>query len=130
MAQVQLPEFPDHEFVLWNKRQTLFIEGHVLSFNKTHKKNDGLHIHYFYCNKRADLGCKKSARAIREDNGDFTLLGYNGRHATECIPNPAYLAVRKVRTAIKVKILADPTERPTLLYQTEVNRVRDELGEF
>ena len=129
MAQAALPKYPDHEFSQWNKKETLFIEGHKLSYNKKHVKNDGITTHYFYCCNRAHFGCKKSARALKGEDGTYSLIGYSGLHSNECIPNKAYLAVRKVKTAIKSRIMDDPTLKPSEVYNSEVNRVRDALGE-
>ena len=128
MAQAQVPTFPEHEFLLWNRRAILFIEGHKLNYNKLHTKNDGTKVHYFYCSRKGDLGCKKSARAVKEGEEDFMLVGYSGRHCDTCIPSPAYKAVMTVKAAIKARVLSDPTEKPTQLYSSEVNKVRDELG--
>ena len=38
--------------------------------------------------------------------------------------------MRKVRAAIKARVLADPTERAGRVYASEVNKVRDELGKL
>ena len=51
-------------------------------------------------------------------------------HSPDCIPNPAYLAVRKVKQSIKRSILEDPTQKPGQLYVNEVTKVRDELGKL
>ena len=40
MAQAQIA-FPEHEFMVWHKQESLFIEGHCLTFNKTNTKNNG-----------------------------------------------------------------------------------------
>ena len=133
MAQAQLTEddFPCNEFVMWHKRECLFIEGHCLILNKIHKKkNDGIETSYFYCQRRVELGCRKSARAVRGEGGKYQLVGYSGLHCPDCVPSSAYLAVRKVRAAIKARVLADPTERAGRVYASEVNKVRDELGKL
>ena len=124
MAQAQLDVvsgYPEHEFMVWHKRECCFIEGHCLTFNKNHTKNDGTEVTYFYCNRRTELGCKKSVRAVKGDDDKFTLIGYSGQHHQDCIPNAAYLAVKKVRAAIMARVLADPTEKPTSVYVSEVN---------
>ena len=56
------------------------------------------------------------------------LVKYSGLHCPDCVPSSAYLAVRKVRAAIKARVLADPTEKASQAYTSEVNRVRDELS--
>ena len=66
-------------------------------------------------------------RAVKGGNDKFTLMGYSGQHHQDCVPNAAYLAVKKVRAGIKARVLADPTEKPTSVYVSEVNRVRDLL---
>ena len=127
MAQAQVDLFPEHEFLKWHKNESLFIEGHCLTFNKTHTRKDGLVVSYFYCTNKRAFKCRKSAQAIRQDNNIFLLLGYTGQHCGQCIPNSAYLGVRKVRGAIRDRVLADPTVKPTEVYLTEVNRIRDHL---
>ena len=94
MAQAQLgdnPGFPDHDFMIWHKRECCFIEGQCLTFNKNHTRNDGVRVTYFYCNRKSELGCRKSVRAIKEEDGTFTMVGYGGQHHTDCISNIAYL---------------------------------------
>ena len=129
MAQPDVPVFPEHEFVVWLRRECLFIEGHCLILNKVHKKkNDGVVSYYFYCQRRSVLGCRKSGIAIKKEDGTYMLVKYSGLHCPDCVPSSAYLAVRKVRAAIKARVLADPTEKASQAYTSEVNRVRDELS--
>ena len=128
MAQAQLPVFPEHDFLHWNTRETLFIEGYKLLYNKVHTKNDGTKVHYFYCSRKVELGCKKSTRAVKEIDGNFSLVGYSGMHCGNCIPSPAFKAVLMVKAAMKARVLSDPTEKPTQLYNSEVNKVRDDMG--
>ena len=131
MAQAQVDEIqtlPDHEFMVWHKRESLFIDGHCLIFNKKHVKKNGEESSYFYCCQKIRLGCRKSARAMQGEDGAYILVSYTGQHSTDCIPNSAYLAVRKVRTEIKRRVLEDPTLKPSTVYISEVNRVRDHLG--
>ena len=85
-------------------------------------------VEYFYCNRRGQLKCKKAAKAVKGDDGEYTLVGYSGLHSTLCVPNPACLAVKEVRDTIKARVLADPTLKPSKLYNEEVNKVQDPMG--
>ena len=62
------------------KKESLFIDGHQLNYNKPHVQKDGTEIHYFYCNKKDKFKCKSSAKALKED-GKFSLYSYTGLHS-------------------------------------------------
>ena len=132
MAQAQMEIcFPDHEFLFWHKHDSLFIEGHCMTLNKTQiRKADNTKVSYFYCQRRQQLGCRKSARDVKGDDGLFHLIGYSGLHCEDCVPSSSYFAVRKIRKAIRERILADPTEKASKLYLEEVSKVRDDLGNY
>ena len=57
------------------------------------------------------------------DEPEFLLAKYNGNHSESCIPNSAQLEVKAVKAAIKKTILSDPTLKPTVVYNREVDRV-------
>ena len=57
------------------------------------------------------------------------MYEYKGQHSEECHPSSALISVKKVRDAIKERVLADPTLKPTSLYNEEVFKVRDQLSE-
>ena len=122
MAQAQLPVFPDHDFMKWKKKESLFIDGHQLNYNKPHVQKDGTEIHYFYCNKKDKFKCKSSAKALKED-GKFSLYSYTGLHSNECIPNKSYLSVRRFRSTIRTRILRDPTLKALKVCNEEVDSV-------
>ena len=119
--------FPEHEFIMWLKKPTLIIEGYKLNWNKTFTKKDGTELDYFYCCNKGNLKCKKSAKALKPDDGAFVLYSYTGLHNEGCRPSSAVAAVKKVREAIKERVLADPTIKPLSVYNSEVYRVRDEF---
>ena len=50
-----------------------------------------------------------------------------GLHSPECLPTPSFSQYRRVRDAIKARVLADPTIKPSVVYREEVDRVRDLL---
>ena len=53
---------------------------------------------------------------------------YNANHADTCIPNSSYLQVKEVRrAAIKSAIMENPTITPSALYNSEADKVRDNL---
>ena len=116
--------------LFWLKHPTLFIEGYRLVWNKKFLKADGDELHYFYCCNNGRFKCKKSAKALKNDEGDFIMYGYSGQHSEECRPSSAILHVKKIRDAIKERILADPTLKPVAVYVTEVARVRDNFSDF
>ena len=98
-----------------------------MNWNKTFVKQDGVVLHYFYCCNKGRFKCKKSARATAGEDGSFTLYGYSDQHLDECRPSSVVAQVRKVSDAIKARVLADPTIKPSTVYQTEVFQVRDGL---
>ena len=75
------------------------------------------------------MKCKKSAKATKNEDGTYLLYSWDGQHSSECRPNSALAAVKKVRDAIKAKVLEDPTIKPSVVYSSEVFRVRDNLSE-
>ena len=121
--------FPEHEFMTWFKKPTLLIEGFKLNWNRTFEKKDGSILHYFYCCNKNDLRCKKSASAMATDEGSYILYSYKGFHSEGCRPNSALACVKRVREAIKERVLADPTIKPSTVYNEEVHRVRDTIVE-
>ena len=50
-----------------------------------------------------------------------------GLHSTECHPTPAFSQCPRVRDAIRARVLADPTVKPSVVYREELGRVRDLL---
>ena len=119
--------FPEHEFISWLKKPTLVIEGFKLNWNKTFTKKDGTELDYFYCSNKGNLKCKKSAKALKTEDGSFVLYSYTGLHSEGCRPSSAIAAVKKVRDAIKERVLSDPTIKPLAVYNSEVFKVRDTL---
>ena len=118
-------QFPDHEFRTWLKKPTLLIEGY-----KSFTKQDGSRLEYFYCCNKKKHGCQISAKALnQEDESNWIMYEYKGQHSEECHPSSALISVKKVRDAIKERVLADPTLKPTSLYNEEVFKVRDQLSE-
>ena len=97
------------------KKESLFIDGHQLNYNKPHVQNDGTEIHYFYCNKKDKFKCKSSANALKED-GKCSLYSCTGLHSIECIPNKSYLSVRRIRSTIQTRILRDLTLKALQVY--------------
>ena len=128
--------WPEYSFVLGNKKPILYIGGYQLLFNRMKQNSDGEKTAYFYCVSKVKHGkaCSSSARAIVVENDEsdeprFLLAKYNGNHSESCIPNSAQLEVKAVKAAIKSTILSDPTLKPSVVYNREVDRVRDTLGE-
>ena len=118
---------PQHEFVTWLKQPGLFIEGYKLIWNKKFVKADGSELNYFYCSNKNKFKCKKSAKASMNEDGSFMLYAYSGQHSDLCRPSSSFVKIKKIRDAIKERILADPTIKPSAVYQSEVFRVRDTL---
>ena len=117
MAQAQVDNvLPAHEFMVWHKKESLFIEGHCFTFNKTHTKKNGEQVSYLYSCRRREFDCRKSRQAIRTEDDQFTLVGYSGQHHTYCVPNVTYLSVLKVKKVIKLRILSDPTLKQSEVY--------------
>ena len=121
-------QLPPHEFVTWLKQPTLFIEGYKLIWNKKFTKADASELHYFYCCNKNKFKCKKSAKATVNADGTFMLYGYSGQHSDMCRPSSCFLLVKKIRDAIKARVLRDPTLKPSAVYHQEVFNVRDTLS--
>ena len=119
-----------------NKKPILYIGGHQLLFNRIKINSDGDKTGYFYCVNKIKHGvkCSSSAKAVvmtDEGSGEhsYLLASYNGNHADTCIPNSTHLQVKEVRAAIKSEIMENPTMMPSALYNSEVDKVRDNLEE-
>ena len=98
-------------------------------WNKKFVKADLSELHYFYCCNKNKFKCKKSAKASVNEDGSYLLYGYSGQHSECCRPSGAFIHVKRIRDAIKTKVLADPTIKPSAVYQREVFAVRDGLSD-
>ena len=126
--------WPDYKFILGNQKPLLYISGFKLLFNKISDNKNGDTMAYFYCvNKlKAGFKCKSSAKAVViDDDGEsrYVLSSYNGTHSEFCVPNSAHVQVKEIRSEIKSTILANPTMKPSSVYNAKVDQVRDTLAE-
>ena len=126
--------WPDYKFILGNQKPVLYISGFKLLFNKISENKNGDKMAYFYCvNKlKAGFKCKSSAKAVVvDDDGDtrYVLSSYSEIHSEFCVPNSALLQVKEIRSNIKSTILANPTMKPSAVYNAKVDEVRDTLAE-
>ena len=98
-----------------SKSRRLLWMGISLIGTRRLKKKDGTELHYFYCCNKASMKCKKSAKATKNEDGSYLLYSWDGQHLSECRPNSALAAVKKVRDAIKAKVLEDPSLKPSVV---------------
>ena len=123
--------WPDFKFVLGNQKPLLYIGGFKLLFNRIRENKNGDDVAYFYCvNKlKAGFQCKSSAKAVvvkaDQDDDRYILTSYNPSHSDFCVPNSALLQVKEIREEIKTTILANPTLKPSAVYNAKVDQVRD-----
>ena len=131
--------WPEYKFVQGTKKPLLFIGGYKLLFNRLRANKDGDNTAYFYCVNKLKKGysCKSSAKAllIHEDGeeadagGRYVLCSYTANHSELCVPNSAMLQVKQIRESMKSTIIANPTVKPSILYNAKVDEVRDTLAE-
>ena len=131
--------WPEYKFVQGTQKPLLFIGGYKLLFNRLRANKDGDNTAYFYCVNKLKKGysCKSSAKAllIHEDGekadagGRYVLCSYTANHSELCVPNSAMLQVKQIRESMKSTILANPTVKPSILYNAKVDEVRDTLAE-
>ena len=81
--------------------------------------------------KHSNINCKASSPAIEteEEGGNirYFLSRYSDHHVIGCHANSALLAVRNIKEAIRKRVQESPTIKPSIVYNEEVNRIRDNL---
>ena len=121
--------WPFHQFVLGNSQVVLYIEGHKFYLNQ--RRSDKV---YFYCQnkKKEALKCKASAQAVEvelDGEAKFLLRKYNPCHSPMCVPSVLNLKIKETKEAIKKRVQASPSIKPSMVYNEEVNKVRDNLSQ-
>ena len=66
---------------------------------------------------------------MEEEGGNirYILSRYSNHHVIGCHANSALLAVKNVKEAIRKHVQESPTIKPSIVYNEEVNRIRDSL---
>ena len=122
------------EILKGSKKPILYCSGYRYFFNRKSTNKAGYETAYFYCSNMhtSKIKCRAKIKAVIDyiegEPKYFPLFqGEIQDHHFQCIPNYAFVKVKKATEEIKNHVTANPNCQPTQTYNSIVKPYRDSL---